>query len=117
MPDVVVINEGTNDAGYPDDVVREDYAELIAEVREAYPSAAILCMRPLAGTKAEAIRAAVQMASAFDPLVLYVDTTNWLRAADFLDDVHPNLAGHVRAAVLLASVIREVLDKYRMIAW
>jgi len=111
-PHAVVINEGTNDAGYPDPVVRQDYLSLVAEVRRAYPTAFIFCIRPFAGTKAEAVRDAALAASVSDPLVFYVDTTDWLRASDYSDGVHPNLAGHMKAASLLAGVIRDVLGRY-----
>lgn len=112
---VVVINEGTNDAEYPDETVRQDYLDLIGEVRRAYPAAFIFCMRPFTGAKAEAVRDAALAASAFDPMVFYVDTAGWLRTSDYSDGVHPNLAGHMRAASLLASVIREVLDRHGIV--
>lgn len=114
-PHVVVINEGTNDADYPDAIVRQDYLDLVAEVRKAYPAAFIFCVRPFTGAKAEAVRDAAMAASAFDPMVFYVDTAGWLRASDYSDGVHPNLSGHMRAALLLASVIRDVLDRHGMV--
>lgn len=107
QPDLVVINQGTNDGGRPAEVFRPAYARYLEVVRQGYPRAWIAAMRPFGGYHAEDILAEVTARQAAgDRRVFYVDTTGWLGPADFTDGVHPNAQGSVKAADRLAEVLR-----------
>lgn len=103
IPQVVVVNQGTNDGAYPSNQFEPAYRAYIAEIRKAYPKAAIFCMRPFGGYHAEDIRRAA--ASLKDSKIFYVDTTGWLTASDYTDGVHPTVAGHLKAARKLIRAI------------
>jgi lysophospholipase L1-like esterase len=103
IPNVVVINHGTNDQGYPSERFWPAYRDYVLKIRKAYPKAIIFCMRPFGGFHAADIRSAVE--SLADPSVVYVDTTGWLGPADYTDGVHPNQEGNVKAAKKLVQVI------------
>lgn len=104
VPQVVVVNQGTNDGGYPSAQFEPAYRAYIAEIRNRYRKAAILCLRPFGGFHADDIRQAVTDLG--DSRIFYVDTTGWLDPADYIDGIHPNAAGHVKAALRLVEVIR-----------
>lgn len=102
-PEVVTVNQGTNDQAYPSAQFRPAYRDYIVEIRKAYPKATILCMRPFGGFHEEDIRAAVK--SLADPRIIYVDTTGWLSSSDYTDGIHPNVGGHIKAVAKLIAFI------------
>lgn len=103
QPDVVVVNQGTNDGGAAADVFRPAYKKYLALIREAYPKAKIACLRPFGGAQADNIKAEVKARNdAGDKDVVYIDTTDWLGKDDYTDGVHPNVAGGAKAAERLA---------------
>ncbi|MGH9470900.1 MAG: GDSL-type esterase/lipase family protein [Terriglobia bacterium] len=104
IPQVVVINQGTNDHPYSSSEFEPAYQSYIQEIRTAYPRAFLLCMRPFGGFHEADIRAAVL--SLRDPRILYVDTTGWLDKSDFTDGVHPNAGGHIKAARKLIAFVQ-----------
>jgi lysophospholipase L1-like esterase len=85
----------------------------VAAVREAYPVAHIFCMRPLNGTHAKEILAAVErLAATDDKKVHYADTSGWIDPkTDTTDGLHPNVEGHRCVAEKLAVVIQQVLSE------
>lgn len=112
-PTVVVINLGTNDRNAAPEVFLDEYYLFIRKVRESYRRAYILCIRPFNGTHGRYVQAAVKRQRATgDQRVIYVDTTGWIDSeTDTTDGVHPNLAGHEKAAQKLAAFIRETLSR------
>ncbi len=103
VPQVVVVNQGTNDGMYPSAQFEPAYLDYIREIRAADPKSWIFCMRPFGGFHEKDVRAAVQSLS--DPHTVYVDTAGWLDRADYTDGVHPTAAGHVKAARKLVRAI------------
>ena len=103
VPDVVVVNQGTNDQSYPSERFEPAYQAYIEQIRKAYPAAAIFCMRTFGGFHEADIKAAVE--AIHDPRIFYVDTTGWLDKSDYTDGVHPSAAGHVKAARQLVEAI------------
>ena len=106
VPEVVVVNEGTNDVAASSAQFEPAYQAYLAEIRSAYPAAWILAMRPFNGTHAADIQAAVTALA--DARIDYVDTTNWLTAADFTDGTHPNTVGDAIAAAHLTALVASV---------
>lgn len=102
MGNEVVINLGTNDAGYRAgaSVFQSTYITFLRNVRAKYPKSRIFVMRPFNGSYASYAHAAVLSVNASgDKNVQYVDTTGWLVRSDFAsDDLHPTNAGQVKAA-------------------
>lgn len=107
-PDVIVINQGTNDSPYGSDRFRPGYLAYLRQIRASAPHAWIFAMRPFGGYHADDITWAVTELS--DPRVVYVDTTGWLSvdAGDFNGTTHPNIQGHRKAAAHLVQVIQSV---------
>jgi lysophospholipase L1-like esterase len=104
VPQAVVINQGTNDAGASSATFRPAYLAYLRQVRAAWPDAWIFALRPFNGAHAADIEGAV--ADAADARAIYVDTTDWLHArADFTDSLHPTAAAHVVVAQRLIDVI------------
>ncbi len=109
QPDVVVINQGTNDAGASAAMFRPAYTTFIGTVRAAYPSAKIVAMRPYGGANAAEIQAEVSARKAAgDTRIFYVDTSNWLGNGDFTDGTHPNDQGSSKAATALTAAIHSL---------
>lgn len=107
QPDIVVVNQGTNDGGRPGGVFRPAYAQYLATIRKGYPRAIILALRPFGGYHAEDILAEVSArAAAGDSRVHYLDTTGWLTREDYTDGVHPNAAGDAKVAERLAAAVK-----------
>lgn len=108
-PDVVVINQGTNDGAASAAVFEPAYLAFLTRVRRAYPQALIAAMRPFNGTQDAAIFAAVQKMR--DPRVIYIDTDRWLEVTSSPDyteqptGLHPTLSGHAKAAKFLTAAL------------
>lgn len=103
--DVIVVNQGTNDAVFGSAEFRTAYRAYLEKLRAAAPHARILALRPFDGTHAGDIAAVVGELA--DPRTEFVDTTGWLDAAegDFHGTVHPSAQGHRKAADRLISLI------------
>lgn len=109
QPDMVVINQGTNDSGKPAATFRAAYTTFLTTIRTAYPEAKIVALRPFNGAQALEIQSAVMAANtAGDHRVYYVDTTGWLGDGDFVDGLHPNVQGSGKAATALVAAIEEI---------
>ncbi|HKS97116.1 MAG TPA: GDSL-type esterase/lipase family protein [Terriglobia bacterium] len=103
VPEVVVVNQGTNDQQYSSERFEPAYKSYIEEIRKAYPSAWIFCLRTFGGFHEADIKSAVE--SVADPRIIYVDTTGWLEKSDYTDGLHPNVEGHRKAARKLVEMI------------
>jgi protein-S-isoprenylcysteine O-methyltransferase Ste14/lysophospholipase L1-like esterase len=103
IPDVVVVNHGTNDLIYSSEQFLPAYRDYIKLMRQAYPRAFIFCLRPFGGYHETEIESVVE--SLADTKIIYVDTTRWLVESDYTDGIHPSAPGHFRAARELIRVI------------
>ena len=112
QPDVVVINQGTNDRNATSDQFRPGYRRYLQVIRKAYPNAKILALRPFNGAHADDIKAEISArVAAGDANVAFVDTTGWVDAAtDYTDKVHPNAGAGPKIAEKLAAVIEKRPD-------
>jgi lysophospholipase L1-like esterase len=109
QPDLVTINQGTNDGGATAADFRTAYTEFVTTIRAAYPGAKIAAMRPFNGAHAAEIEAEVTARNAAgDARIYYIDTTGWLVAADFTDGLHPNAQGSQKATASLVTAIRGI---------
>jgi lysophospholipase L1-like esterase len=66
-------------------------------------------MRTYGGPYEQEIAAAAATFGQADPNVHYVDTTGWLGPEDFIDGIHPNSGGHLKAARQLANALSPIL--------
>ena len=114
QPQLVVINQGTNDGSVPSERFRPAYDRYLGLIRAAYPAAHILALRPFNGAHAEDIRAVIeQRIAAGDTSLQFVDTTGWLDSTiDTTDGVHPDAMGHRKATERLEAEIRAVLARF-----
>lgn len=106
VPDVVVINQGTN-AATP--ATTAQIRATLADIATTLPTTKVIVLRPFGGTQAAQISAAV--AALANPNVTYVDTTGWWNSADSSDDAHPY--GYANIAQLgprTAAVVRARLE-------
>jgi lysophospholipase L1-like esterase len=109
QPDMVVINEGTNDGSANPVAFRTAFTAYVTTIRAAYPNAKIAAMRPFNGSQAVPIQAEVDArVAAGDARVFYIDTTGWLVAADLTDGLHPNPQGSAKAAQMLAPALTAI---------
>lgn len=109
MPDVVVVNMGTNDSSrISSELFAPLYRAYAQSIRKAYPGAWILCLRPFNGAHAAAIESLI--IGLGDTKVRYVDTTGWIDAEKHTTDkVHLNLDGNQTAAEKLSAILKPLL--------
>ncbi|SDP70256.1 Lysophospholipase L1 [Streptomyces sp. cf386] len=107
--DVIVVNQGTNDAVYGSAEFRAAYRAYLDRLRSAAPHARILALRPFNGTHADDIAAVVDELA--DRNVEFVDTTDWLSLSggDFNGTVHPSVQGHRKVADRLIALLAKEL--------
>lgn len=115
IPDIIVINLGTNDAnkkvmvnGVPtEEKFKATYKEFITDLRRLYPQTEIFLMECFNGAFSAGTEAAVnEMNDSGDTKVHFVDTTDWIDSnTGYVDGVHPNAAGHASAANKLKDVL------------
>lgn len=107
QPDIVVINQGTNDRGTSGATFAPLYDSFLGLIRTAYPGAKIVALRPLVGDFGAEISAQVAARkTAGDAKIFYVDTAGWTSNGDFTDGVHPNQAGSVKIADKLVTALQ-----------
>ena len=106
QPDVVVVNQGTNEGPMPSSEYQPLYARYLAMIRQAYPKAKIVALRPFCGAQEASIKAAASACQAAgDARVYYIDTTGWYNGP-----LHPNVTGSAALAEKLAHALKsEVL--------
>ena len=101
IPDIIVVNHGTNDGKYDAETFRDALAETLAHLRKKYPEAPIVYLIPFCGAHADTIASVVEgMENAFT-----VRTDGW--DIPCTDSLHPNAAGAKKAGGLLADALRE----------
>ena len=98
-PQVIVINLGQNDqcGNEPEAVMTASYLSFVQKLQAKFPAARLLALEPFSGAYAKSIRQAAAAAR-----IEYVETTGWLKKADFVDGVHPTEPGHRKVAARLA---------------
>lgn len=119
MPDIVVVNLGTNDGGWinlepslPTDekirLVIERYKEFLHTLRETYPDAYILCTIGLLESNATPyVQQAVEQAQAAG-----MERLSFLKlpAAQSFGAGHPSLEAHRKGAAVLTAALQEILN-------
>jgi lysophospholipase L1-like esterase len=111
-PRIVVINLGTNDAGYAvsDATFQATYTTFLQNITAKYPHTHIVVLRTFRGSKAAPTLAAVQAVhAAGNNNVQYIDTTGWLVASDYNSGPHPSDAGHVKVANKLGPILASIM--------
>jgi hypothetical protein len=102
QPDLVVINQGSNDKKTPPEQYLPFYVQYLSLIRQAYPKAKIAALRPFSGTQADSIRQAVDAArAAGDTSIVYIDTTGW-----YSGPLHPNASASVPLAAHLVAALK-----------
>lgn len=103
QPDVVVINQGTNESSMPPQRYQSLYARYVALIRTAYPGARIVALRPFNGAQAASINAVVEACnSTGDARVYYIDTAGW-----YDGPLHPNAHDSALLAARLVKALQE----------
>jgi lysophospholipase L1-like esterase len=111
---VVVINQGTNDAGAgaSSGEIAAKYLEYLRKVRARYPNSFIVALETfgfqgtVTGSASAGIQSAVEQFG--DPRTKYVSTRGWLGPGDFTEGLHPNDQGHQKATAHLIETIRQL---------
>ena len=106
-PDIVVINEGTNDRSSTGAVFAPLYGKYLDLIRAAYPDATLVALEPFVGAFGTEITAQVALRrEAGDTRVVYIDTTGWTAPADFSDGLHPNVTGSEKIRDRLVPILQ-----------
>jgi hypothetical protein len=107
QPDVVVVNQGTNEGSMEMHEYQSLYARYLALIRVAYPKAKIVALRPFCGAQESSIKAVVSACNtAGDSNVYYIDTTGW-----YSGPLHPNAPDSAALAKKLVKALKtEVLN-------
>ncbi|MBB6048882.1 GDSL-type esterase/lipase family protein [Armatimonas rosea] len=99
QPDIVVINQGTNESSMPPVDYQRLYAQYLAQIRRAYPKAKLVALRPFVGAQEAPIKAAVvERNAAGDSRVYYLDSAGWYEGP-----LHPTVTG---SAALAEKLVR-----------
>lgn len=103
------MNQGTDGNAYGSAEFRAACRAHLTRLRAAAPHARILALRPFNGAHVYDIAAGVGELA--DPRTGFVDTTDWLSAADgdFNGPVHPGVQGHPKVAGHLLTLIGSAL--------
>lgn len=120
VPDIVVINLGTNDASYTKNDkekmadYRDNYVEFLKVVREKNPNAYIVCTLGVMGTElCKSMHEAVEMFrnQTGDTKVDYMDFAQQAASDGLAADWHPTERTHTKAADKLVAKLREILGE------
>ena len=105
IPDIIVVNHGTNDRKYSAEVFENALTETLAHLREKYPDTPIVYLVPFCGAHTDTISAVVaKMENAF-----VVDTKDWDIA--YTDSLHPSAEGAEKAGKLLAFALTDIFGE------
>ena len=119
VPDVIVINLGTNDATYTKgnstkiDEYKEAYIEFLKDIRSKNPDAYIICSLGMMGQDlCNAVEAVVKSYSKLtgDTKVSYLKFANQSPKDGYAADWHPSEKTHEKAATLLTNTIKSVIN-------
>jgi hypothetical protein len=126
VPDVIVVNHGTNDSlqSQSSSAFTATYITVLNALLAATPqSTVILLLRPYGGYFASAVQAAAAGCST-PSRAFYVDTTGWWNQADSADGLHPygyasigQLAPNLAAAIRSSLAARGPLLSYNGSSW
>ena len=120
VPDVIVVNLGTNDASYTKgnstkiDEYKTAYIEFLKDIRSKNPEAFIICSLGIMGQDlCPAVEAVVNSYSKLtgDTKVSYLKFANQSMSDGIGADWHPSEKTHEKAATLLTSKIKSVIGK------
>ena len=103
--DVVIIEDGHNDAGVPADRFIGNYKILIEKVRQANPHAVVFLfppLKPYAKDKFELVRAVAE-----ETKCVFIDNSTWKVDAPNIN--HPSVKGHTQIAEYLKPIIETYL--------
>ena len=118
VPDVVVVNLGTNDASYTKGDAkkiaeyRDAYVEFIKDIRKKNPEAYIICSLGIMGQDLfDAVDSAVSeyKVETGDSRVCSLKFNNQIMSDGIAADWHPSEKTHAKAANLLSAKIQEIL--------
>ena len=105
IPDIIVINHGTNDGKYTAEEFKSALADTLARLREKYPDAPIVYLIPFCGAHADTITEVTKsMENAY-----IVDTDGW--DIPCTDSLHPSVEGAEKVGSLLASALIELFGE------
>lgn len=105
QPQIVVVNQGTNEPDMSEPQYAEHYAHYLGMIRAAYRKALIIGLCPFNGTHRDAIRRAVdERAKRGDRQVRFIDTAGW-----YDGPLHPNVDGSKLLGEKLAAAIKVLL--------
>jgi lysophospholipase L1-like esterase len=111
QPDIVVINQGTNEANNPPEEYQPAYLKYLTLVRQAYPNAQIVALRPFSGRQETNIKQAVETFRAQgDKNVFYIDTTGWYNGGE---NVHPPFTASLEIASKLSAALKALCPSAR----
>ena len=103
IPDLIVINHGTNDGSDPSDKFCAAMEETLTRLIEMYPGVPIAYMIPIKGEHADDI---IKTAEKFDA-VSVIETKDW-ELTTFTDGVHPDVECSKKLAGYLADSLRNI---------
>jgi len=118
VPNIVVINLGTNDATYTKgdntkiEEYKEAYIEFIKDIRSKNPGATIICSLGMMGQDlCNAVEAVVKSYSELtgDTKITYLKFANQSMSDGIAADWHPSEKTHEKAASLLTSKIKSII--------
>ena len=105
IPDIIVVNHGTNDGRYTTDEFKAALADTLSHLRKKYPNAPIVYLIPFCGAHADTIaEVAESMENAY-----VVDTKGW--NIPCTDSLHPSVEGAEKAGKLLASALMDLFGE------
>lgn len=100
QPDVVVINQGTNEPPSPE--YQSLYGQYLAMIRKAYPKAKIVALCPFSGAhRADIVAAVAARKASGDTRVYGIDTLGW-----YSGPLHPNIEGSAALAEKLVRALK-----------
>lgn len=104
-PDFIVINMGTNDGNATSDDFKTKYQECVDRIQRKFPGVIIFIMLPFNGTRYEELKQIAEN----NPNTEFIDTTGW--GVTYIDGVHPDLAGSIKAGDKLATYFLDYFGK------
>jgi lysophospholipase L1-like esterase len=103
QPDLVIVNQGSNDRGVPAAQYAPLYRKYLSLIRQAYPGTKIVALLPFIGDHRESISREVESARAAGDLrIYYIDSTGWYTEAE----IHPPASASPRIASKLVAALR-----------
>lgn len=108
IPDIIVINHGTNDYAADASEYIMRYEEFIGIIREKAPDAIIICLSPFGGRFDSEIAAFVENYNKKNAKQIhFISGKGWISP----EPIHPLRDGHRTVAEHLAPLIKEIIDK------